>query len=81
MEHSLTDSDGGMVGGSSMECSPTHNNNNDDDDNGDRQYNMDTGEQEEESQEVDVQHPPMPPPMPPPLMPPRRRMRHVRFRE
>lgn len=78
MEHSVashTDSDGGMVGGSSMECSPTHNNN--DDDNDDRQYDMDTGEHEEEGQEVDMQHPPMPPP----FMPPRRRMRHMRFRK
>ena len=80
MEHSIAshiDSDDGMVGGSSMECSPTHKGNDDDD----KQYDMDTREHEEENQEVDMQHPPMPPPMPPPFMPPRRRIRHMRFRE
>ena len=62
------DSDGIMAEGSSMECLPEHNNDND----GDKQSDMDTREQEDEGQDVEMQHPPMPSP----FMPPPRRMRY-----
>ena len=65
-------SDGIMAEGH-MECSTEKN---DDDD---EQSDMDTKEQgEEEGQDVEMQHLPMPPPFMPP---PRRRMRHMRARE